>query len=114
MELANREKVKRLFHGALELSSNERAALLSDACNGDDQVRRDVESLLSAHDRAGDFIVQPALVEAGFVAGSDENTVPAGESPFIGHRVAHYEIVRELGRGGMGAVFPGGARRRPV
>src|SRR5947207_13656888 len=61
------QDIKRLFHAALELSPEERPAFLREVCNGDEPVRQEVESLLLAHDQAGDFIVESALVEAGVV-----------------------------------------------
>ena len=46
----------------------ERAAYLARACGGDETLRREVESLLAVHERAGDFLQQPppAVVQAGF------------------------------------------------
>lgn len=58
------QEVKRLFHEALDLPSDERAALLAIACQGNEKLRIRVESLLQAHDEAGDFIAGPALIEA--------------------------------------------------
>jgi non-specific serine/threonine protein kinase/serine/threonine-protein kinase len=100
------QDIKRLFHGALELSPEERPAFLRDVCNGDEHVRQEVESLLLAHEEAGDFIVESALVEAGVVTAPDEPCAETAEQASLtGRQVAQYEIIRELGRGGMGAVY---------
>jgi serine/threonine protein kinase len=99
------QEIKRLFHGAMELSPEQRPAFLREFCDAAD-VRQEVEALLLAHDRAGDFIVEPALVEAGVVTAAAQ--LPAESSQlfsFEGQYVGPYRIVRELGRGGMGAVF---------
>ena len=60
--------------------------------------RADVERLLAAHDRAGDFIQAPAVALAAAL-GPAEEVVPTGR------RIGVYRIVREIGRGGMGTVY---------
>ena len=44
--------IERLYHSALARSVNERAAFLAEACAGDEQLRREIESLL-AQDMSG-------------------------------------------------------------
>ena len=53
-------EIERLYHAALERSAEERAAFLTEACGDDGALRREVESLLEYHARAGDFIERPA------------------------------------------------------
>lgn len=105
MDSSSWENVKELFHRSLELSPIERASFLVAACNGDAELRRDVEGLLSAHDQAGDFIVDPVVVEAGLVSSTESEPDTASDSSYVPALVGQYEIIRELGRGGMGAVF---------
>ena len=50
------EKVGQLFHAALELPRESRSAFLRGACGGDEELRQEVESLLAAHEQAGDFV----------------------------------------------------------
>ena len=43
------EQVERLYHAALELAARLRAAFITETCGGDDELRREIESLLVAH-----------------------------------------------------------------
>ena len=54
------EAIGQLFHRALELPPETRSAFLRDACGADEDLRQEVESLLSAHRDAGDFVAGPA------------------------------------------------------
>jgi hypothetical protein len=51
-------EVERLYHATLERPAGERAAFLIEASAGDDDLRREVESLLTY--RTKDFIEPPA------------------------------------------------------
>jgi hypothetical protein len=84
------ERLKPLFHAALEHAPGRRAAWLRDACP-DESVRADLLALLDAHDTAGAFLETPALLEA--------EEVPTGL------QIGPYVIRGELGRGGMGIVY---------
>jgi serine/threonine protein kinase len=95
------QQLDQLFHSALELDSEKRAAFLLEVCAGDESLRRHVESLISAHEKAGSFIESPALeVEARELAGE---TVPGNIA--AGKTISHYEIISPLGSGGMGDVY---------
>lgn len=97
----NWPKVKELFSATLELDSHERVSFLNRACAADDNLRTEVFALLSAHDAAGDFILQPAVVDVGFLAGQE----PDLSAAITGQQIGSYQIIRELGRGGMGTVY---------
>ncbi len=58
-----------IYHAALEVDREERAAFLDQACAGDEALRREVESLITSHEQSSDFIAAPALaVAAGLLA----------------------------------------------
>ena len=90
------QRCEELFHAALALEGAAREAFLEEACATDRGLRAEVERLLSAHARAGDFIGSPAVAPPATWAGAEE---------WAGRRIGPYSIVRELGRGGMGAVY---------
>src|SRR2546425_10806466 len=90
--------VERVYHGALERGTEERAAFLSEACGSDEELRREVESLLAFEDQAKDFIENPALEVAG-------ELMADGQSLVVGQALNHYTILGLLGAGGMGEVY---------
>jgi serine/threonine protein kinase len=89
------ERLEALFHEALPRSAEERATLFDRTCRDDPELRSEVERLLAAHDRAGGFIGVPVARLTGLEA----------EEPVDGRRIGPFRVVRELGRGGMGAVY---------
>ena len=97
-------QIRQIFDGALERSEVDRAAYLRVVCARDDDLRREVESLLASHDSAGDFLDKPAAN----LAGSGQTLISSGidiqEYP-PGHRVGAYELQKCIGRGGMGSVW---------
>ena len=51
-----------IFLAALDIADpTERAAYLNQSCGGDAALRQQVEVLLAAHERCGDFLEVPAL-----------------------------------------------------
>jgi serine/threonine protein kinase/Tol biopolymer transport system component/tetratricopeptide (TPR) repeat protein len=85
-----------IFSAALEVDAAARDSFLASRCGDDQELRKNVEALLSSHDRAGDFIEQPVLA-----SGQLEDVLRENE----GRRIGAYKIVSELGRGGMGDVY---------
>lgn len=91
-------RAQEVFDAAADLLTKEQAALLDERCAGDETLRREVEALLAADARADSLDAQPfAIPREVFDDAPDEQ--------FVGRQFGPYEIVRELGRGGLGAVY---------
>ncbi len=95
------ERIKELFFEAAELPLGERSAFLDAACAGDENARRQVDALLAAHDEAGEFLAEPATVDAERSAFPHSALQP--EAP--GTRIDRYIIEGVLGEGGFGTVY---------
>ncbi|HEX7313414.1 MAG TPA: protein kinase [Pyrinomonadaceae bacterium] len=93
------KQIEGVFDAAIDLEPAARDAYLDTACGGDAELRRQVELLIRSSDAAGSFIEEPA------VAGRITEPGRLDDEPFIGRRVGSYRLVREIGRGGMGAVY---------
>jgi serine/threonine protein kinase len=93
------QQVEELYHSAREREPDGRAAFLAEACRGDKELRREVESLL-AQSGSGDVMERPALeVAAGLLA--DETVTQLT----VGALLGPYQIESPLGAGGMGQVY---------
>src|SRR5262245_52972811 len=97
------KKIKEVYDRALDLPGDEREGVLAEACAGNADLRREVESLLAAHEDAGTFLQSPAVEVAAREIVADEDTSPAPQ--LIGRELANYKIISLLGRGGMGEVY---------
>ena len=84
------QEVKKVLAAALERAPGERHAYLDQTCAEAD-LRREVESLIAAHEQAqSSFLAQPALQPKELA---------------IGSRLGPYEILARIGAGGMGDVY---------
>src|SRR5215469_8978179 len=92
-------EVKAVLEMALELGPQDRLNFLNSACAGRDSLRREVESLLESHGCDETLLEQPVTIDAGdFLMGISSR---AG----TGRRLGPYELLEQIGEGGMGAVY---------
>ena len=93
------QQVKEIFNSAIKYLPEQRAVFLSQACSGDDELRSEVESLITSHEKEGSFIDQPAYYAAAQLLANEKTELPAGYS------MGDYEILSFISRGGMGEVY---------
>ena len=93
-------QIRQVFDGAIERPAKDRAAYLRVLCASDEELQREVESLLRSHEQADEFLETPAAHLSQIISRDDD----IGEYP-KGYRVGPYEFERRIGRGGMGAVW---------
>ena len=89
-------KVDRLFLAALDLPAEERAAFFDRECGLDLELRQEAESLLVADADNGQGIASIVEDAAASLFERDAMT---------GKHLGAYQVVQEIGRGGMGVVY---------
>src|SRR5262245_20001744 len=88
---ANSERIIELFNQALTRTPDERSALLDATCGAEPALRAEVEALLGAGERAGEFLRPPPPL------------TPANETP--GEHIGPYKLIEKIGEGGCGVVY---------
>src|SRR3954468_10195766 len=83
------ERLESLYHAARLRPAEQRDAFLAEACGGDQELRHEIESLLTQHAATGGFLAD----------------VPHVPALAIGTRIGVYRITAQLGAGGMGEVY---------
>lgn len=90
------QQVEAIFDAAADRPPDERSALLDRACAGDVELRMEVESLLAC--------APAAALQLREIVGREASH--AVEGPLqVERRIGSYRLLREIGRGGMGAVY---------
>ena len=93
-------KIEQLFYSALERESPARPAFLAEACNGDEELRQEVDSLLARNGSGEQLLDHPAW------EGTRSVSDLAGATYFKpGTQLGPYRIDSLIGAGGMGQVY---------
>jgi serine/threonine protein kinase/tetratricopeptide (TPR) repeat protein len=103
------EQISRVFDAARQLPADVRATFLDETCP-DPEVRREVASLLRAHqalaDDAGrDFLHRLDPERASALLSSAQTGAMDPDDLHAGQLLGRYRIVRRMGQGGMGVVY---------
>ena len=105
MDSARWQRIRDLFERVVDLDAPAREALLAAACDGDAVLRTEVEDMLAADAKAqaSDTSVKAAAPDllADLVSSQDREDA----ARWIGRRMGPWRLEREIGRGGMGAVW---------
>jgi len=95
---ANWQKVREVFDAALRQEPEERQNYINEACGHDKDLLTEVESLFASLDESDEFLETPAVAHVADMIESPAKRLAPGT------RFGHYEVIRQIGIGGMGEV----------
>jgi serine/threonine protein kinase len=98
-------RVEHLYHSALRIAADERAIFLKDECQDDEELRKEVESLLSYENSAAEFIESPAFTLAAKLIAKDKANNQIADLAIPGAFSPRFRLLETLGSGGMGVVY---------
>jgi serine/threonine protein kinase/Tfp pilus assembly protein PilF len=93
------QKVREIFDAALRRPPGERRQFISASCGDDKELLAEVESLLASLDSAESFLETPAVAEVADLIETKTKKLDAGKT------FGHYEIIKQIGAGGMGEIY---------
>ena len=93
------KQIEAVYFDVLACQPDSRTVLLGNVCAGDADLRREVESLLRANDKAGLFL------SPGELEGCLQRIAIDTEQSVVERILGHYEIEERIGSGGMGQVY---------
>jgi eukaryotic-like serine/threonine-protein kinase len=99
MELNRWQKIETVFNATLALPEAERQSFLDTMCEDDPQLRHEIDSLITEVDQPDEFLSSTALTLSAKVLAHEQ-----AES-LTGTTLGAYNVLKLLGRGGMGDVF---------
>ena len=94
----DRERIRTVFAEAYRRPPSERARYLDEACGTHVSLRAEVESLLQAHEKVGEFLENPPVFTDVVL---DTSSISEGPGAVIGR----YKLLERIGEGGMAVVY---------
>jgi eukaryotic-like serine/threonine-protein kinase len=104
-EIKHWHEIKDKFDAVLNLAPEQRSAYLDQVSAADPKLRQELESLLASHEQAGTDFLNVPPPQAAADPSAPNNLDPDHRDPMIGRRLGTYEIVEQIGVGGMGEVY---------
>jgi len=97
------KQVDALLDAALELPPEKREQFVAEACDGNDELREEVLSLVKAQSKASGFMERSAMKVAAQILAQDSSL--RNQASLVGQEIGTYKIESLLGVGGMGEVY---------
>jgi serine/threonine protein kinase/Tol biopolymer transport system component len=92
-------KIEEVFNATLALPADQRESFLDSACEGDAELRSQIDSLIGELKQPDEFLSEPAFALGARLLAEDQDEDLSGQT------FGAYRILKPLGSGGMGKVF---------